>query len=572
VFIQSSSQLLTKENQNYLLLNNLFMKSFVSEIKLALFLLIILSNQGQSQNWLWAAHIGSSLNDIANGVSDKNGNFYIAGTFNGQFNQFLDTSLFCHGNNGMFLAKYDNNGQEKWVSQFDADNFPFNCYDGIGDIMVDVDDNIYVTGLFYSNAHFGNISLNANNGDMFLAKFSSSGNCLWAKKAGGSGKDGGTGLAIDSAYNVYVCGQNFETAQFDSLNIDQGGFLAKYDSSGLCMWVKKIVSYSSYLQQARVQFTCMKIDKDKLLMCGGEMVPSFSVDTMIFNHPGYGGQLLCCFNLSGNIKWAKEGISIGANSGVNMAVDSIGNIYITGQFDTFINFGDTVLHGTASKLDNFIAKYNSSGDFFWGRYIHSGITTSIGTIISDDIGNTYVSGGFSGKSVFCSDTLYSDTQEDMYLARYNMDGECLGATHFGSAEGLEVGIDGANQPIVVGVFPGIITIGANTFTSFGDKDIFVAKCSAITGTEPKSIPQQTQLLIYANPTTGKCNIKIPEDFRHEKSLVLQIFDHTGKMIQNIPVLMDQEKISLNISAEARGMYNAILSNGKKRYSGKIIFE
>jgi hypothetical protein len=36
--------------------------------------------------------------------------------------------------------------------------------------------------------------------------------------------------------------------------------------------------------------------------------------------------------------------------------------------------------------------------------------------------------------------------------------------------------------------------------------------------------------------------------------------------------MTEGKIKLNISAQARGVYNAVLSNGKKNYSGRIVFE
>ena len=36
--------------------------------------------------------------------------------------------------------------------------------------------------------------------------------------------------------------------------------------------------------------------------------------------------------------------------------------------------------------------------------------------------------------------------------------------------------------------------------------------------------------------------------------------------------MEENKISINLEAEAKGIYNVTLSNGKKSYAGKIIFE
>ena len=90
-------------------------------------------------------------------------------------------------------------------------------------------------------------------------------------------------------------------------------------------------------------------------------------------------------------------------------------------------------------------------------------------------------------------------------------------------------------------------------------------------TEKSPHTSSNQLLIYANPTTGICNITIPENLQHETDLTLFIYDGAGKLIQKIPVHFDQDKITINIKDESKGIYNALLTNGKKNYTGKIIF-
>jgi hypothetical protein len=81
-----------------------------------------------------------------------------------------------------------------------------------------------------------------------------------------------------------------------------------------------------------------------------------------------------------------------------------------------------------------------------------------------------------------------------------------------------------------------------------------------------------QLIIFPNPAIGKYNIMLPYEFLNERELTLNIFDNTGKLIgQNTPEIIDG-KIKVSLEAEARGIYNAILSNGRKTYSGKIVFE
>src|ERR1044072_3343733 len=57
-------------------------------------------------------------------------------------------------------------------------------------IATDHDGNSYVTGTFrYGN--FGSFTLTSTGSflDVFIAKYDSSGNCLWAKRAGGPGND-----------------------------------------------------------------------------------------------------------------------------------------------------------------------------------------------------------------------------------------------------------------------------------------------------------------------------------------------------------------------------------------------
>ena len=120
------------------------------------------------------------------------------------------------------------------------------------------------------------------------------------------------------------------------------------------------------------------------------------------------------------------------------------------------------------------------------------------------------------------------------------------------------------------IFNFITTIGQNNYYSHGSSDFIFAKCSAITGTGETKSTIQNQLLIYANPTIGKCNITIPDDFLNEKHLSLKVFDSQGKLVQQVPVEKAEGKIKLNFEAQAKGIYNALLSNGKKSYSGKIL--
>lgn len=65
---------------------------------------------------------------------------------------------------------------------------------------------------------------------------------------------------------------------------------------------------------------------------------------------------------------------------------------------------------------------------------------------------------------------------------------------------------------------------------------------------------------------------MPDDFVNEKNLVLSICDNKGKLIQQKTLQMNEGNIKLNLEQEAKGVYNVVLSNKKKSYNGKIVFE
>jgi predicted neuraminidase len=62
------------------------------------------------------------------------------------------------------------------------------------------------------------------------------------------------------------------------------------------------------------------------------------------------------------------------------------------------------------------------------------------------------------------------------------------------------------------------------------------------------------------------------DFINEKNLTLSIYDNSGKLIQQKTLEMKDGNIKLNLEQEAKGIYNVVLSNKKKSYNGKIVFE
>lgn len=200
----------------------------------------------------WAKKAGGNdINmDIGNDIAlDVSGNCYIVGNYRGTGN-FDNIELTDSADNGIFgfLAKYDNSGSCVWVKKIEG-----LVYDVSG-LALDKDSNPYLTGSFFGEAYFDSVSLISNGiDDIFVAKYSASGNCLWAKNAGGAGYDKGVDIKVDIIGNSYLTGNMRGSVAFDSVAIQCNGieiFVAKYDYLGNIKWVEKAGSVNNYSDES----------------------------------------------------------------------------------------------------------------------------------------------------------------------------------------------------------------------------------------------------------------------------------------------------------------------------------
>jgi len=529
-----------------------------------------------AQSWQWSAHLGSNQWDI-NGIAiaDNAGNSYWAGIFEGGYcYSYTDTLGPRLGSSDFYLAKYDGSGNMVWWNQLGGNNTIQNCFDGAGCIAIDNSGFIYLVGTHCGTMNFGTFVLPSNGlEDGFVAKFDPNGNCVWAKNYGGNKNDGSSGITLDNDGNFYLCGTNNETATFDTFTISPGGFIAKYDTSGNCLWAKNKMGYTTNFGTVN---TCtatpqgIKFVNSQLIINGNISNDTTFIDSLNVLLPtNTSCYYMAAFDTSGTIKWLNK---FGGPSpyfpSFEHGVDAYGNSYATGTCSGQGQFLNDTLYGTRIA---FLVKIDANGNEIWVREVDTPGLSYGNMTSSDSDGNIYITGKFSGAATFGSYNLSATTPNDMFVARYNSSGDCLGVRAFGEAEGFGVTQDANGNAYVCGNFDNTITIGGNTYTSYGDKDIFIAKLDEIVGISEEKITSN-QLLIYSNPNAGKCTISVPDEFVNEPYLQLIIFDNSGKIIQQKTVEMNDGKIKLNLEAEAKGMYNVTLGNGKKIYSGKIIFE
>ena len=203
---------------------------------------------------VWAKRAGGTSTDQGHGLAvDGLGNSYVTGDFDGSATfgpgETNETTLTSAGNRDIFVAKYDASGALVWAKRAGGTSF-----DGGQGIVVDGSGHSYVTGDFRDSATFGpgetnEITLTNAASGLFVAKYDASGALVWAKQAGASNFDLGSGIAVDGAGNSHVTGRFKGSATFSSgetnettLNTSAGSidiFVAKYDASGALVLAKR---------------------------------------------------------------------------------------------------------------------------------------------------------------------------------------------------------------------------------------------------------------------------------------------------------------------------------------------
>jgi hypothetical protein len=209
-------------------------------------------------------------------------------------------------------------------------------YDASGGIAVDTAGNAYVTGRTFSQ-NFPTTAgvfqpVNNSSGDAFVTKLNPDGSALvYSTFLGGIDRDQADAIAIDSAWNVYVAGEtmssNFPTTPGAADRSLTGAamdlFVAKLNATGTAL------IYGTYLGGRDSEiFGGLAVDGNDNAVVGGQTVvysyprqPQGSDDAFVTKLDGLGAVLF-----SGSLGSADP------DGGRGLAIDSIGDVYVTGWF------------------------------------------------------------------------------------------------------------------------------------------------------------------------------------------------------------------------------------------------
>jgi hypothetical protein len=309
----------------------------------------------------------------------------------------------------------------------------------------------------------------------------------WAKREGLWAYDYGYGVTHDNAGNVYVAGKYEEFANFSGTVLpcqnNHDIFLAKYSSSGTMDWVR---TGGGPLGDYAQSVAC---DGSNYVYIAGEIEGDLS--TIVF--PGTSDTLKCIgandifiakYDLSGNLKWAKQAGWWHNEKALGVTYDNDGNVYICGFYnDTtiFTSYPSFVL-GHGANNDIYVAKYDKDGVFQWVRTAGSSGRDEAKSIKCDASGNVYICGMYSDGCDFGSQVLTTPLTPtghyyNTFVAKYTSDGtlqwvKTAGGDYDDVAWSLA--IDNSNKIFISGEFNASAYFGSTQLITSGNADIFVA--------------------------------------------------------------------------------------------------
>jgi hypothetical protein len=406
-----------------------------------------IAKYNSSGNLMWAKCPNGNSNSIGFGVTtDLYGNIYLAGRFSTTSGLSFDTvTLTCSGVQNIFIVKFNSSGNVIYAKSFGGSGDD----ESLG-VSTDVSGNAYITGFFTSSSiSFGSTTLfNTGSQDVYITKLDVNGQVLWSQSANGSNNEEGLSVATDVFGNAYITGffysPNLIFGNDTLFNIDNTGttidlFLVKYDSLGNVIFAK-----SAGGTDGDAAYSVATNSLGKIFITGYYSSPSiiFGLDTL-FSSASF-NSFIVEYDSTGQEDWAKT-TSIGSSMGACVVPDDCGNIIIAGRlFSDTLALDTTVISYPYNGDNTYIFQLNSSGNSLWGTALPFGGDEN-DAIAFDAYNNLYIGGDFNPDTVIiANDTLFRGINEDLFVAKLNF--SCI-----------TTGTPEINKQPTISIFPNPVT-------------------------------------------------------------------------------------------------------------------
>nr|MBA2582829.1 SBBP repeat-containing protein [Bacteroidota bacterium] len=221
------------------------------------------------------------------------------------------------------------------------------------------------------------------------------------------------------------------------------------------------------------------ISKDAVYVTG------YIRDTALFNNDGAikaisAGKkdaFIAKYDLSGNLIWLKRGGGPNDDEGSGITVDAEGFIYVTGQIDGDVNFDGVAVKSKGGR-DAYLVKYDPAGNLIWIKNEGgSSREAGMGVKAAKD-GRIYVTGSFSSKASFGTQSVSSNGSSDIFVACFTKDGQVVWAKNAGGSladAGLGIASDDDSNVYITGNYGISADFNGQVINGKDSAEIFIAK-------------------------------------------------------------------------------------------------
>ncbi len=466
---------------------------------LFLFLLLPICAHAQKSALQWATYFGGDsavtgtsgyFGTAGECVADTSGNIYLSGytySLSGIATSGAYQTSGDSVNGDAFLAKFNSAGKLLWATYLGGKGF-----DDADGVVIDRSGNVYISGTTSSTSGIATTGAYQTSGDStwdaaFLAKFSPTGNLLWATYFGDS--DDVFGMTIDTSGNAFISGFTSSAYGIATKGAYQitgtangDAFLAKFNPSGSLLWATYYGGNGGGYSNAVTTDISGNVYMTGATSSDSGVATSGAYQTTRNNSSDV---FLAKFSASGSLIW---GTYYEGYWGNGIATDLHGNIYITGlvySSSGLATSGAYQVTGDSINGSAFLAKFNPSGGLLWATY-YGGTGSTFGEGIATDVyGNVYLSDYTASRTGIATAGAFLTSNTggyEAYLAKFNPSGNLAWGTYYGGNRAVYsqcVTVGDSDNIYISGVtnsISGIATSG--TYQTSGNEaqgDAFLAK-------------------------------------------------------------------------------------------------
>ncbi|MBC7448706.1 MAG: SBBP repeat-containing protein [Hymenobacteraceae bacterium] len=344
--------------------------------------------------------------------------------------------------------------------------------------------HVYVGGVYQQAAAFGSQRIAQAGTNGFPAKYDSAGTALWARSIANSGLCSVEDIAVDPSGNAYLIGSfvgtaTFGPASFTSVHTDSllpDGFVVKLNPQGVVQWAKHIESspFSSF--QSIVPAAIRANAVGEVVICGG-FERELRLDTVRIRAQATAvSAFLLKFTPAGEVAWHAEVKSAEISYATDIEVADDGYIYTVGFVDGFATLVNAQspsfpFYAIDRQSSAFLAFHRSTGRLSSGTQAAIGQGFSVAqSVASDQVGNVYLTGYFSGITTFTNNLLNPLTarlaggEAFVVKLRRNRTEFVWERQSFGTftSQGTAIAVDTAGTVYLSGSFGGQLTFDSVT--------------------------------------------------------------------------------------------------------------